>query len=57
MDQIESGTIMAEADRQDQLRDAIERELVAEASAADRRADADGVQMHTLLPQLPNRQS
>jgi hypothetical protein len=49
-----AGTV--EVDPKQQLAAELERELVAEASATDRPADADGVQMHTLIPSLPIRQ-
>lgn len=41
------------ADTEQQLAAELERELIAEASAVDRSADEDGVQMHTLIPSLP----
>jgi hypothetical protein len=53
MHQTEAGTIMLEADRRNAVREELEQELASEASASDRPADADGVQMHILIPSLP----
>lgn len=38
-------TLIGRSDRQEQVRDDLERELVAEARASHRRTDADGAQM------------
>jgi hypothetical protein len=53
MKQSEMTSATALMDPRDRVRAELEQELVREACASDRPAEADGVEMHTLLPKPP----